>query len=96
MSQIVDARGLPCPQPVILTRQALLQHDDVVCIVDNETAQHNVTRMAAKMGLTPNVAAQDDGITRAAESRFPVGPVDIQDQPRVEKKIAIKGVNVAF
>ncbi len=62
MSEIVDARGLPCPQPVILTRQALLQHDDVVCIVDNEAAQHNVTKMAAKMGLTPVVTIQDDGI----------------------------------
>jgi len=62
MTHIVDARGLPCPQPVILTRQALLQHDDVVCIVDNETAQHNVTKMAAKMGLTPSVEPQDDGI----------------------------------
>jgi len=62
MSEIVDARGLPCPQPVILTRQALLRHDDVVCIVDNETSQHNVTRMAAKMGLSPTVETQGDDI----------------------------------
>lgn len=62
MSETVDARGLPCPQPVILAKQALLQHDDVVCIVDNETAQHNVTKMATKMGRPPTVEAQDDGI----------------------------------
>lgn len=62
MPEIVDARGLPCPQPVILTRQALLRHNDVVCIVDNETAQHNVTKMAARMGLTPSVEARADGI----------------------------------
>jgi selenium metabolism protein YedF len=62
MSEIVDARGLPCPQPVILTKQALLNHDDVVCIVDNETSQHNVTRMATKMGRPPTVETQTDGI----------------------------------
>ncbi|MBU0492697.1 MAG: sulfurtransferase-like selenium metabolism protein YedF [Chloroflexi bacterium] len=62
MSEIIDARGLPCPQPVILTKQALLAHADVVCIVDNETAQHNVTRMATKIGRPPAVENQDDGI----------------------------------
>ena len=38
MSKIVDARGLACPQPVILTRNALQESDAVTTIVDNETA----------------------------------------------------------
>ena len=62
MVQTVDARGLPCPQPVILTRNALQESNAVTTIVDNETAQHNVTRMAEKAGGTVQVEERDDGI----------------------------------
>lgn len=58
----VDARGLPCPQPVIRTRKALQLGCQVLAIVDNETAQKNVTRMAEKAGATVEVERRDDGI----------------------------------
>ena len=50
MATIVDARGKPCPQPVIMTRKAILAGLPVTTIVDNDTARHNVTRMAEKAG----------------------------------------------
>jgi len=62
MVKIVDARGRPCPQPVILTRHALQESDAVTTIVDNETAQRNVTRMAEKSGCTVWAEERDDGI----------------------------------
>ncbi len=62
MAEIVDARGLPCPQPVIMTRHALQKGDAVTTIVDNETAQRNVTRMAKKAGWTVRTEERDDGI----------------------------------
>jgi len=62
MPKIVDARGLPCPQPVINTRKALAEADQVTTIVDNETSQRNVTRMAEKAGCTVQVEQRDDGI----------------------------------
>ncbi len=62
MSKTVDARGLPCPQPVILTRQAMQESDTVTTIVDNETARQNVARMAEKAGATVRVEPRDDGI----------------------------------
>jgi len=62
MAKIVDARGLPCPQPVILTRNALQENTAVTTIVDNQTAQHNVTRMAQKAGCMVQIEEQDDGI----------------------------------
>ncbi len=62
MAKTVDARGLPCPQPVIMTRNALQEGDAVTTIVDNETAQHNVTRMAEKAGCTVQTEKRDDGI----------------------------------
>ncbi len=62
MSKIVDARGLACPQPVILTRKALQESDAVTTIVDNETAMHNVSRMATKQGCQVAVEEREDGI----------------------------------
>ncbi len=58
----VDARGLPCPQPVVLTRNALQESSEVTTIVDSTTAQENVTRMAEKAGCTVQVEQHDDGI----------------------------------
>lgn len=62
MSKAVDARGLPCPQPVILTRKALQDRAALITIVDNETSQHNVTRMAEKAGYGVRAEQQADGI----------------------------------
>jgi selenium metabolism protein YedF len=58
----VDARGLTCPQPVILTRNALKACDELVTIVDNETAQRNVLRMAERVGCVVEVENRDEGI----------------------------------
>ncbi len=62
MRKVIDARGLPCPQPVLLTRDALREGDEVTTIVDNETAQQNVTRMAEASGGMVEVETREDGI----------------------------------
>jgi selenium metabolism protein YedF len=62
MGKIVDARGLPCPQPVLLTRDALRESNTVTIIVDSDTARHNVTRMAEKAGYTVRAEGQEDGV----------------------------------
>ena len=62
MAKTVDARGLACPQPVIQTRNALQEETSVTTIVDNETSQNNVTKMAEKMGCTVVAEAKADGI----------------------------------
>ncbi len=62
MEKIVDARGLPCPQPVLLTRDALRESDTVMTIVDSDTARHNVTRMAEKAGYTVQAEEREDGV----------------------------------
>lgn len=52
MAVNVDARGLSCPQPVILTRRALqaAKAGEVVVLVDTMTQVHNCSRAAAKLG----------------------------------------------
>ena len=62
MTTVVDARGLSCPQPVILTRKALQESGELTTIVDNETARQNVTRMVEKAGAVVRAEERDDGI----------------------------------
>ena len=61
-SKLVDARGLACPQPVLQTRKALRAGNELTVIVDNDTAQKNVTRMAEKTGYAVQVERKEDGI----------------------------------
>jgi len=58
---VVDARGLACPQPVILTKQALEKAERVTVIVDNETATQNVSRLAKSKGCQISVEERDEG-----------------------------------
>ncbi|MFC2016654.1 sulfurtransferase-like selenium metabolism protein YedF [Chloroflexota bacterium] len=62
MTKIVDARNLPCPQPILLTRKALEEADEVITIVDNEAARENVSRLGNSQGHEVTVEQKDDGI----------------------------------
>jgi selenium metabolism protein YedF len=56
----VDARGLACPQPVLQTRKAMQDSEQVITLVDNESALTNVSRMAEKGGWQVSVISQGD------------------------------------
>lgn len=48
---VIDARGLSCPQPVILLKKELdKQPTAAEIIVDNATAKENTTRFATNAG----------------------------------------------
>ncbi len=64
MSELVDAKGLACPEPVILTKKALDAHDEVTVLVDNATALENVKRLASVSGCAVEVAEEPGGIFR--------------------------------
>ncbi len=72
MKQTVDARGLACPQPVVLTLKAIAAASEVTTIVDNRAAVENVTRLAHSKGCSVQATEKDDGtylvITRAGEA----------------------------
>lgn len=65
MTRVVDARGLSCPQPVILARKSV-QGDElpVELLLDTDTAVENVRRAMEQLGLTIQV--------QEAESDFKV------------------------
>jgi len=60
--KIIDARGLACPGPVINTKKALAEADQVTVIVDNQTASENVQRMIQSKGCAVTVQKKEDGI----------------------------------
>jgi selenium metabolism protein YedF len=58
----IDARGLACPQPVIMTKKALeeIEEGEVVAIVDNITARENVSRLAKNFNYEYEIS-EDQG-----------------------------------
>lgn len=61
MKKTVDARGLACPEPVIMTRNALDSHDvkEVLAIVDNQAALENISRMVKTLNMESMIEEQD-------------------------------------
>ncbi|MBN1976926.1 MAG: sulfurtransferase TusA family protein [Anaerolineae bacterium] len=61
MAHTVDARGLSCPQPVILTRNAIKAGDfPIEVLVETVTSRENVRRAAEKLGCTVRVEEMGD------------------------------------
>ena len=52
MSKTLDARGLSCPQPVLLTMDEIKSSGEskLIIIVDNEASRENVSRALNNQG----------------------------------------------
>ena len=97
--RIIDARGLACPQPVILTRKALAEggFDLLVVVVDNPASRENVVRFATHAGCA--VEGVEEAGSEARVSIRPstsLAPADLppaeasceaQDLPRLDPSI---------
>lgn len=59
----VNAKGLACPQPVVLTKKALdeLPEGQVIVLVDSENSRNNVARLAESQGCLVGIES-DAGI----------------------------------
>ena len=66
----IDARGLSCPQPVVLVNRAVAEgNTELEIIVDNEVARENVTRLATKRGLKTDARQEGtDIVIRTAKA----------------------------
>jgi selenium metabolism protein YedF len=60
-TKTIDARGLGCPQPVILAKKALEQDDRILVLVDDEIALENIKRMGTNAGCDIQADRQADG-----------------------------------
>ncbi len=64
MGNIIDAKGLSCPQPVILTLNAIKKQKsgELVILVDTDTAKENVNRAATAQGWkAADIQPEDNG-----------------------------------
>ena len=54
MSTTIDARGLSCPQPVLLTLDEIKKgaENEIVVLVDTDTSKENVSRAAVSQGCS--------------------------------------------
>ena len=56
----IDARGLSCPEPVIMAKEALTSGDsEYEILVDSVAPRENVTRFAQHQGYKVTVTEQD-------------------------------------
>ncbi|WP_200799656.1 sulfurtransferase TusA family protein [Olsenella urininfantis] len=66
----VDARGLSCPEPVVLTRDALhASPEGCEVLVDSPAPRENVLRFAASQGCQVSSEELEDGSWRLVLSR---------------------------
>ena len=61
--EIVDARGLSCPQPVMLTSKAIkkLNKGTIKVLADSGTARDNISRLAKNSGWAVTVDEKPEG-----------------------------------
>lgn len=60
----LDARGLSCPEPVIMIRKAMMSNENTYeMIVDNPVSKENVTRYAEHQGYQVTVKEQSGEFT---------------------------------
>lgn len=57
MSKIVDARGLSCPQPVLLALNEVkkINRGEIIILVDTDTSKENISRLAQQSGWSVEV-----------------------------------------
>nr|WP_227762143.1 sulfurtransferase TusA family protein [Zhaonella formicivorans] len=61
VSNIVDARGRSCPEPVVMTKNALDAFSgEVQVLVDTEVAKENVKRFAESQGYKVAINELED------------------------------------
>ena len=64
MRTTIDARGLSCPQPVLMTLEKIkkMKKGEVEIMVDTDTSKENVTRAATSQGWqVKKVKGEDKG-----------------------------------
>ncbi|PIP38917.1 MAG: preprotein translocase subunit TatB [Desulfobacterales bacterium CG23_combo_of_CG06-09_8_20_14_all_51_8] len=63
MKTTVDARGLSCPQPVLMTLDEIKKNtaDEILVLVDTDASKENVSRAAQSRGWqVARITEEDD------------------------------------
>lgn len=62
MGTTIDARGLSCPQPVLMTLENIKKQNkgEMEILVDSETSKENVSRAAVSKGWQVKEVREED------------------------------------
>ena len=88
----VDARGLACPGPVVVTKRALDEtaEGEILVLADTENARDNIIRFARSQGCEANTEEEAGcyriAISRKADSK-PAADTYIATRPAPEKEM---------
>lgn len=64
----IDARGLSCPQPVVLTQKELKEKFNALeVIVDNEVSKENILRLVKKNGMKAELRKEGNDVVISIE-----------------------------
>jgi len=65
----IDARGVSCPQPVLMAKKALSSNKEgFEILVDNNVAKENVSRFIKNVGLRAEVSeVEEDYLIKAVK-----------------------------
>jgi selenium metabolism protein YedF len=91
MAKEIDARGLSCPTPVLMTKKAIeTEKSDITVIVDNEASRQNVCRFLESQNFTTYVKQKGSdfhvvGMGKEAASSQPAQ----KTEPASTKKILV-------
>jgi selenium metabolism protein YedF len=92
----IDARGLDCPEPVVKTKKALQEVDEVQVMVDNKIAADNVTKLARKLNCNVNRLESSEEYTltiknQLSETKTDSGDSNEKREPESGKVFFITG-----
>jgi len=59
----LDARGISCPEPLIMLKKALKKADKLILLVDSNNALSNCETFAQKQGFTTKAEAKNGEYT---------------------------------
>lgn len=68
----IDARGLACPKPVVLTKKAMADNDEILTVVDNRTASENVAKLARKMKADVTIVEEAEDYFKIMIKKLPL------------------------
>ena len=87
MSTTIDARGLNCPEPVILTKRAMDADKlaRIITIVDNDAAAENVSKLARSQGYELTIEKREG----ATHLQMAPGQLRTEASPAKETVVAV-------
>ena len=56
----VDARGVSCPEPLLMLQKAIKSEKELTLLVDSKNAMENCEKLAVKKGYSVNVDMSDE------------------------------------